>query len=227
MVNQIKQHCQSNLWRLPMELPRQIKRFVRLHQKNCQGTVEANKVFFSFGLVILSQAAFELKFERWGCFWSKPTNLLYFPEESAWIWCGLFLEMPFWVHSMSPKNWCLFSLLMLVIFPLLGMILWSAIVNESVSIIATTSMWTALLTRHVNKAPYLFSSLCLSFTRNSPEVNTTICEGWCFIDTILGEFTKLSSHISTPNRVSHSGGWGGFKPNHQNQGPPWGTPPPT
>ena len=50
------------------------------------------------------------------------------------------------------------SLLMLLILPLLAIILRSAIINESVFIAATISMWTALLTRHVNKVPYFFSS---------------------------------------------------------------------
>ena len=40
-----------------------------------------------------------------GCFWSQPTNLLHFPKENAWFWCGSFLEMAFWVHSLSPQNW--------------------------------------------------------------------------------------------------------------------------
>ena len=63
-------------------------------------------------------------------------------------------------------------LLMLLILPLLAIILWSAIINESVFIVATTSIGTALLTRNVNKAPYIFSSLCLSLTRNGPKRST-------------------------------------------------------
>ena len=57
-------------------------------------------------------------------------------------------------------------LLIIRIFPLLAITLRSAMMNQSVSIEATTSIWTALLAKHVKRAPYLFISLHLSFTRN-------------------------------------------------------------
>ena len=107
-----------------------------------------------------------------GCFWSKPANLLHFPEENAWFCLVHFLKYPFWVYSVPTKLLPL-PLLMLLILPLPAIILRSASINESASIVASISMWAALLTRHVNKAQYLFSSLCLSFTRNSPKRSTS------------------------------------------------------
>ena len=70
----------------------------------------------------------------------------------------------------APMKLLPLSLLIVRIFPLIT--LHSAMMNESISIEATTSICTALLDKYVKRAPYLFISLCLSFTRNGPKRST-------------------------------------------------------
>ena len=112
------------------------------------------------------------------------------PDSTMWLAVGVFLiktnqSVPLpsrkllilvWSISLkalhnsfsAPMKLLPLSLLIIWIFRLLAITLCSAIMNESVSIEATTLIWTTLLAKHVKRAPYLFISLCLSFTRNGP-----------------------------------------------------------
>ena len=80
-----------------------------------------------------------------------------------WLW---FLYWNALLGSFSaPTKLVALSFFMLLNLPILVIIILSAIINESLSIVATTLKWTAMLNRHINKAPYLFGSLYLSFTK--------------------------------------------------------------
>ena len=70
----------------------------------------------------------------------------------------------------APTKLLPLSLLIIQMLPFLAILLLSAIIKESVPMVATTSMCTALLAKHVNYALYFFNSLRLSFTRKDPKM---------------------------------------------------------
>ena len=93
-------------------------------------------------------------------------------KRNSWIW--------FWFHSwtafrssFSPlTKFPLLSDLISSGLPLLAMKRRVALINNSVSIEWTISMWTALMVRHVNKALYLLAMVHLRCTVNGPNKST-------------------------------------------------------